>query len=489
MTTDYSRPLLLAALASGLEEGLEQLLRRRLVAVSIESDCPGAKLAGRIAISMLQRLPSRVVLETSDLGGTDVSMLEEMALEIAPEKPLMIAEAVNSDTDLKIHFGRTFRLGWLRSVPARYGAYVVRGSKKIDAAQFAYAIASATAAALGVAEIFKDLIEVLPSRRVDHDFLSFCPVTLSSDLTAASANGNRFLRNDLAIAGVGAVGSAVALILGAESFSGRVQLIDRERYSAENKATYALGTALDVERSTWKTAIAAAALSQAEVIRFDGSIEEYVGAIDVGAASWPRTVISALDSIDARHETQRLWPDNLIDAATGDTMLGLHHAVVGDACLQCFLPKRISQVSPLEELAERTGLSLSQVARGDDTLEKIHLIPLTSEQRTLLAPHVGKKICALANAIGLTTRQANGFQPSVPFVSMLAASLAVGRLIALNLGIPGLPNFVQFDSLIGPAHATVENRKPTHNCYCQERSETIDRLRERHERAAAARDT
>jgi hypothetical protein len=30
-------------------------------------------------------------------------------------------------------------------------------------------------------------------------------------------------------------------------------------------------------------------------------------------------------------EAQRLWPDDLIDMATGDTLVGLHHATIGVA--------------------------------------------------------------------------------------------------------------------------------------------------------------
>ena len=62
----------------------------------------------------------------------------------------------------------------------------------------------------------------------------------------------------------------------------------------------------------------------------------------------------------------------------------------------------------------------------------------------------------------------------MPFVSQQAACLGVGRLIGAEVGIDGLPNFVQYDALIGPQATTRQSRMPSPICYCRQRVATID---------------
>ena len=103
----------------------------------------------------------------------------------------------------------------------------------------------------------------------------------------------------------------------------------------------------------------------------------------------------------------------------------------------------------------------------------------------MLTPHLGKPVCGLAQAVGLTGLGADGYQPSIPFVSLQAACLAVGRLIAsqLNLRPPG--NLVQYDGLYGPQTATADWMEPRPGCYCQTRAATIKIVRQRRTQSRA----
>jgi hypothetical protein len=60
--------------------------------------------------------------------------------------------------------------------------------------------------------------------------------------------------------------------------------------------------------------------------------------------------------------------------------------------------------------------------------------------------------------LGLDPR--GDYQPSIPFISLQAASLAVGRVLAYELDISSLPNLVQYDGLFGPQAATLEQMRP-----------------------------
>ena len=108
------------------------------------------------------------------------------------------------------------------------------------------------AAALGAAEAFKWTAQVLPARRVVHRYLRFCPVTLSSDLTAAPDLASPLVR-DLTQIGVGAIGTGTILALQALRAEGRLIAVDCQRFGPENRGTYSLGGAAEVCRSTMES--------------------------------------------------------------------------------------------------------------------------------------------------------------------------------------------------------------------------------------------
>lgn len=77
-------------------------------------------------------------------------------------------------------------------------------------------------------------------------------------------------------------------------------------------------------------------------------------------------MLTALDTAAARRDAQRLWPDRLIDAGTGDTMLGIHDHEHGcGPCLICLFPTDRFGPSTAGRLAEVTGLPVERAMRGD----------------------------------------------------------------------------------------------------------------------------
>ncbi len=254
--------------------------------------------------------------------------------------------------------------------------------------------------------------------------------------------------------------------------------VDRQRYAPENKGTYSLGGVAEVETAPWKVDLARQNLPRFDVTPFHEPVVTLIRAVDHGQLAWPPLVLTALDSEEARRDAQRLWPDRLIDAATGDTMLGLHDHRHGlDPCMWCLFPVRRDQPSGAERVAEQLGLPVELLAHADAILTDEHLVGLTDDQRRRLAPHLGKPMCGLARATGLTSLDANGFMPSIPFVSLQAACLSVGRLLATHLGIDTPSNFIQYDSLIGPQAASIDAMRVRRDCICRTRAHTIDKVR------------
>jgi hypothetical protein len=165
-----------------------------------------------------------------------------------------------------------------------------------------------------------------------------------------------------------------------------------------------------------------------------------------------------------------------VDAGTADTAVGLHDVVAGQGpCIMCFLPARTEE-STVVRVASETGLTVERLGRGDDVLRPEEIEQLAPEQQALLRPHLGRPVCGLANALGLVGVD-DGYEPAVPFVAQQAACLAVGRLLAIELGMRDLPNFVEYDGLIGPRSDALDVRRADPSCYCQQRAELIGRVR------------
>jgi hypothetical protein len=447
-------------------------------------------LTARVLLSILRRGPGTLVLVRDRLSSRYVEMVAETVAGIDPERPLRVERTVPGDSTAVVHVGTDTQIRTIRIVPEGFGAHVASARNAvIRPRRSGNELGAVYAAALGAAEVFKHTARVLGNRRVLHRHLRFCPVSLGADLAAAPEliGGLTF---DLSLIGVGAIGTGIVLLLSQMPVEGRLVAVDRQRFAAENRGTYSLGGVAEVETEPWKVALAKSTLTRFSVEEFHGSVEDLLIAVDDGRASWFPTVLTALDSPEARREAQRLWPDHLIDGSTGDTMLGLsdYHAEA-DPCLMCVFPIDRDAPSGVEALAGRFGLPVHVLALGDAPLAPEHLEGLTEDQRLGLAPHVGKPICGLANAVGLSDLDAGGYMPSIPFVSLQAACLSVGRLIGSRLGVRPAANLVQYDGLFGPQASTLMTMKRRPACTCVTRRHTISQVRAQRRRGMQSRPT
>ncbi len=485
MEPEHSRALLLASgVTSTPASRLEQRLNDSVVAVSVDPGMPGAELTARVLVTTLRRGPGHLVLLDDRLTHHMVADLVAAATAIDPTRPLRITRTVPDSVTTRVHVGASVPGQVIRVVPDGHGAHLASTrTAVIRPARPGTPLGAVYAAALAAGEVFKHTARVLTRRRVIHRHLRFCPVTCTTDLAACPIPTGP-LRMDLALLGVGAIGTGIVLLLRELDAEGTLLAADRQRYAPENKGTYSLGGVAEVETAPWKVDLARQNLPRFDVTPFHDPVESLIKAVDDGKAPWPRLVLTAFDSADARRDAQRLWPDRLIDAATGDTMLGLHdHQYGNDPCMWCVFPVRRNQPSGAERIAEQLGLPVELLAEADTILTDEHLAGLTDEQRRRLVPHLGTPMCGLARATGLTSLDANGYMPSIPFVSLQAACLSVGRLLATHLGVDTPSNFIQYDSLIGPQAASIDAMRIRLDCICRTRAHTIDKVRAARARA------
>jgi hypothetical protein len=481
MTLEHSRSLLLAANATGMaQSALERRLEASTVVVSFDPSLPLAGLTARVVLTTLRRGLGGLALERDDLPDAEVERLEEAVRAIDPDRPLMVVGRVSTERVVRLHVGPSASSGVIRVVPEGYGAHVATmSSAVIRPARGANALGAIYAGALGAAEVFKHTASVLPTRRIIHRHLRFCPVTLGPDLGCAPDLPSS-ITLVLSLIGVGAIGTGITLILSELPADGALLAVDRQQFDRENRGTYSLGTAADVIARPNKIELAARVLRRFDVREFPHPLSQLLAEIDAGTEPWNPLVLTALDSPEARREAQRLWPNRLIDAATGDTMAGLHdHRFGGDPCMMCLFPERYDMPSGADRIAERLGIRAEILADGERPLEEADLAGLTQEQRHRLEPELGKPICGLVRALGLTTLDAEGYMPSVPFISLQAACLSVGRLLAREIGVEANGNFVQYDGLIGPQNASVLWMERNPACYCSTHARTIATVRGR----------
>ena len=473
--SDQTRPLLLGSRAAGISE---RALRRRLEAatlqISVDPDLPGAWLTLGVLATTARRLPIRLALDAEGLPKEWVGDLRSRVERVDSSRGLILDP--EPAQGVRLHIGtRAVSENVIRIVPDGYGAHVARdGHAVIEPARLAHPLGSVFAAAIGMGEAFKDLAGVLAARRVDHGHLTWCPVALSQDLTLAPMQAET-LHLQLALAGCGAIGTAIAVILQELDAEGEVLVIDRQRFGTENLATYSLGDEGSKSGRPWKVTLVRRHLHRYKVQRYRGDVADLPRLVDEGRLEWPRVILAGLDTPEARRELQRLWPDRLIDGGTSDTAVGLHDVMAEDGpCIACFFPERKSKV--LEQLADLTGLSLERLGQ-DDVIVPEDLEGKRAQQRAVLEPQVGGRVCGLAQAVGLVVDGEGGYQPAVTFVAQQAACHVVGRLIADEVGFESSGNFVEYDTLIGPREDCLDRRRANPACYCQSRGEMIRRVR------------
>jgi len=481
MSIEHSRAVLLGAHATGLTtQNLETRLENALTVVRVDPRTPSGHLTARVLLTTLRRLPGRIQLDCTGLSHPAAQALLAAAAAIDPTRPVELVRVSGPHRSVKLHIGPSAEREWIRILPDGYGAQLATHTNApLKLHQPGNALGAVFAAAAGAAESFKYTAGVLDDRCTKHESFAFCPLTLSDDLSRAPAN-LRTASLNLALVGNGAIGTAEALILAELALGGRIVVCDPERFDPENRGTYSVGGWTEAIARPFKTDLVAAVLRARgyTVLTVPARSVEMIRMIEGRELADPSLALTALDSAEARRETQALWSDTIIDAQTGDTALGMCVSKPEGPCLRCFYPERRSGPSALDRLAEATGLPKDLLARGDHELSADDIAFLEQDKQDRLRPHLGKPVCGLANAVGLTDADDAGYRPSVPFVSQLAACLAIGKLVRVQAGVDLGPNWMQFDALHGPI-APAERWAPRADCSCQTRADLIQVVRAR----------
>lgn len=345
-------------------------------------------------------------------------------------------------------------------------------------------IAALAAACLGVAEVFKRLIALKEERGRPVDGLAFSLNSYCSGETNPGPQIPETLPLDLLLVGVGAIGNGIIHLLSQLPTSGRIWVVDPQTFQPENLGTCLLIGPSDVGKEKAKFAedmlcqrFEAKGFSEA-FVKFRQRIGKEI--------PYPQIILNGLDNIGARHQVQNLWPDLIIDGAISEfgCQVSRHPWGADIACLICLFQHPPGESA--EQVASRaTGLSVARMQQAEEPITEDDVRAAPSDKREWLRAHIGHQTCSVvgegvAQQISQERLQ-QGFEPSVPFVACLSASMVIAELVKTAAGWPTPlePRF-QFDVLRGPAHGLNLPQERRQGCVCVARKHNIETIRHRH---------
>jgi hypothetical protein len=487
VSADYSRSVRLGGLAAGVEEAtLQERMEGILIHLTGDAHLPAAAETLEVLVADLRRWPVRLSLDPGRgpgrLDDELIRRLVETAAGIDPDRPLRIGEA-QSRAPLHLHVGTAPPLGTtVAGAPDGHGVrlrHTGHPFPRLNAP--GTGLGAVLTAAMLAGEAFK-VVAGLPERKVQvTPVVDFCPVLPGEQPGIVVAPLPAL--DQVLLGGGGAIGTGIALVLDLLQVSGELTVVDREVFEKPNVTSYSIGILADAAAGLPKVRLIDARLRRIEVTPFHGTIQASIEAVDAGTLPWPRIVLGGLDSVEARHDLQRLQADLTLDGSTGGpvgTTVALHEALPSGPCLRCYFKANHTGKSAEQRLHELTGLPLSRIARGQEPLTERDLECLDNQQRELVRQFLGRPVCGLINSAELAGRTDDGFRPSAAFVAQQAACLVVGAWIARSTGlVSGPPRRIEYDTRFGPRpDQMIDHRLPTPGCVCQKDAALINLIRE-----------
>lgn len=481
----YSRPQKSAAALGDLAKDRHRFLDKKVLLTGEAEALETAN--GRDAFLFSLRLLVRICANVSVVLPNGQAALfaegKQLASQIAFGKQIeFLHSAIFEEFDAVLSIGTSVEPGlpWTTINSNGWRARVSSGDVPLAAeCSLENPIGALACSCLGVGEVFKRLIALVPERGELLNGMSFSLYDLDPNSDEYGPPLPSKIEADLLIVGGGAIGNGIIALLCRLPICGAVEIVDRERFGEENLGTCLLigPEHLNQPKAPTLEAMLKAAGKQAR--GFEGEFADYVAMLD---GKYPAVVLNGLDNIDVRHEVQRaLWPDLIVDGAIGDfgCQVSRHPWNEDAACLICLFRKPVRSGQVIA--AEASGLTEDRVRQPDELVTTADVATAPEEKRDYLRVRIGKPICSVVSE-AVTQKisqdaQVRGFEPSVPFVAAFSACMVVAQAIAhMADWPPTLDTRFQFDFLRGPARGEHYPQGRRKDCLCQRRA-NIDRLR------------
>lgn len=487
----YSRPL---ASAEGLGEAAKdrhRFIDKRVLLTGearILKTINGNETA-RAALLLLVRICPNITVALPDECADLVGDLQGLAYQIDPKTTITFEKLGDQfgafDAILSVGTRAENGLPWTVVNSNGWIARVSSRGRDIDPdCGRPNAVGAVGAACLGVCEVFKRLIDLVPSHGQLLDNVCFSFWSYDSGIDNPGPDLPEELPIDVLLVGGGAIGSGTAYLLSRLPVTGRAAVIDRQNYEDENWGTCVCISTEDRDHEKAKV-LAKILKPKLDVAWRKVDVADFRKELEKAKCA-PAIVLNGLDEIDPRHEVQMLWPDLVIDGAIGSDFscqVSCHPWGPDIACLKCLFRHSHSLSVKWEEMMSRdTGLPEEIFANPDSVITEDHVRAAPQEKRAALSRIIGKKWCSVtpeevARVLSGSSLRA-GFSPSVPFVACFSSCMIVTEFIRQTIegSTRQEPRF-QLNLLWGPQHGTDYPQSRRSDCDCVTRAININRIR------------
>jgi molybdopterin/thiamine biosynthesis adenylyltransferase len=342
-------------------------------------------------------------------------------------------------------------------------------------------ISSLAAASLGVSEVFKRLLRIKEERGRFFDNLTFSLFTYKTDDSDIGPPLPESIQLESALlVGVGAIGNGIVHLLNQLPVQGSLMILDIQVFQPENLGTCLLigPSEIGKEKSLFAEELLKGKMAAKGYNEDLFSFKAKLGA----ALPYPSVILNALDNIPARHASQDIWPDVIIDGAISDFACQVSRHPWGEdiACLKCVF--REAARSAEKDASTATGLREDRVRQAFEVVDEQDILLAPAEKKDWLREHLGQKLCSVIQdgvAQQISKDKQNAlFEPSVPFVACLSASMVIAELVKSAAGWKSSlePRF-QFDVLRGPDYGQPFPQSRRRDCICVERESNINKIK------------
>lgn len=449
---------------------------------AIESTGAGRALVRTTANLVVRFCPSVRIIPLSSLAASVADMLKEIDSSAEPGR--------TPERDaLRVHFGGGGRgdvtasaSGWMASVSG-FGDEL---PTLVDAGP---AIGAHGAAAFAASQVFARALPLDPRRAGPS------PTTHFSLFEYVAGGSNPVLQqaphiDRTLLGGHGAVGQACVDVLAGLDSVGRLLVADLgfvDDLTNLNRSVLAIERDLRQRTAKVQLAVRRARGTRLAIEPLEMPLAEVVAAIEAGNLPWPAVALSALDNRLARWDLQSLWPDLVLEGATGGSMVQIFRHAHRDrtACLRCLHPEEEGQEGPsyLARMAALTGLSVERLAAGlddpRDRLTEADLAAADPAARDLLGQYIDGDVCGFLSAFERLLPDAGETpQLSVAFSSYLAGVFLASELVKISSGLRSpLSGRYQIDPLATLSPEGPFRQRPNPDCFCQRRRGLVATIR------------
>lgn len=485
----FNKALLAASrILKGVDpDGVRALLEGKCVAVAFDDDAistPEGRWIAELSVNLAARLyPSLTIAAEGEQATAFGTELRALAVGINPVidfRPIEEASALLSIgqrhwADVKIPVVYAGAHGWQALVSHCSPRSLSDGNP----------FGAGAAACLAAAQIFRTLFAEYFSPFV-HEEVCFSLLDYQVNGDVQPSVGTECLCDSVVLCGAGAIGNAALWALLRSQATGSLTVVDPEAVEESNLQRYILTDTDSVMRSKVQIVEERSAGSLLEIIPFLGTWGEFVTERHPLRFS---LVATALDTAEARIETQASLPREIVNAwtQTGDLGVSRHNFLGDQACLACLYLSDKIRKNEDQIIAEALGFDASpnsaplmavrNALYSNASVDENWILQIASAlnvERGTLEPFLGRPLRTLYQegicGGSILATKIGAVEVPMAFQSAMAGIMLAAEIVKNRRGISAdwVTTKVNLLRPIGAFLSERQEKSRFGNCFCQD---------------------